>query len=75
MDTTKPDRVAVVKVKDLAPETFLVLTGRSRPFTTGYLWTTSLELTERELRDELAQTGRSIAESDALVIKARANPV
>jgi hypothetical protein len=75
MDGAQYDRFVVLKLKGVEPEVFLLLMGRFRPVETGCLWATSLELNEGELRDELAQMGRSITESDALVTKARANPV
>jgi hypothetical protein len=75
VDGATSDRFVVLKLKGVEPEMFLLLIGRSRAGETGFFWTTSLELAERELRDELAQMGRSITESDVLVAKARANPV
>jgi hypothetical protein len=74
LDLPKYDRVTVVKIKDLDPEVFLILSGKRR-HSTGFLWTASLELTESELRDELARLGKSIDETDALIKKARDNPV
>jgi hypothetical protein len=74
MDSTKRDRFAVVRIRDIDPEVFLVLLGKPR-HSTGFLWTSSLELTEPELRDELARLGKSIDETDALIKKARDNPV
>ena len=68
------DRVAVVRIKDLAPEVFLILFGKPR-HASGFVWSASLELTESELRDELAQMGNSIEMSDAVIKQARANPV
>jgi hypothetical protein len=74
MDSTKRDRFVVVRIRDIDPEVFLVLLGKPR-HSTGFLWTSSLELAEPELRDELARLGKSIDETDALIKKARDNPV
>jgi hypothetical protein len=74
MDIAEADRVAVVKVKDLFPDVFLILLGKRR-HPSGFVWTASLEFSESQLRDELAQLGNSIEKSDALIKQARANPV
>ena len=74
MDISKSDRIAVVKIRDVTPETFLILAAKVR-HPSGFVWSASLELTESELRDELAQTGNSIEISDAVIKQARANPV
>jgi hypothetical protein len=74
MDIASSDRIAVIKIKDLSPEVFLILLGKRR-HPSGFVWTASLELTESELRDELAQMGSSIEKTDVLINQARANPV
>jgi hypothetical protein len=74
MMDAKRERFVVVGIRDLNSEVFLILIGKPR-HSTGFLWTASLELTEPELRDELARLGKSIDETDALIKKARENPV
>ena len=74
MDIASSDRIAVIRLKGLTPEVFLILVGKRR-HPSGFVWTASLELSESEVRDELARIGNSIEKSDSVIEQARANPM
>jgi len=67
------DRYGVIKVKDSDPEKFLIAWLDSRLPKGSFMKTTDA-LTEEQLRSELQKMGRTKAEADSLIERARANP-
>jgi hypothetical protein len=67
------DRYGVIKVKNSDPEQFLI-GWLSSDLPKGCFMKTSGSLTEVQLRTELKKMGRTNAEADSLIERARANP-
>jgi hypothetical protein len=67
------DRYGVIKVKNSDPEQFLIAWLDSA-LPKGSFLKTSGSLREVQLRTELKKMGRTNAEADSLIEKARANP-
>lgn len=67
------DRYAVVKVAGAEPEVFWVIWFDSKMPATSFM-ETSQNLTEGEVRSELAKMGRAESEIDSLVRQAREDP-
>ncbi len=67
------DRYGVVKVKGADPEVFWIIWVDSA-LPKGSFMKTTQDLTEGELRTELAKMGRTEAEINSLIQQARKNP-
>jgi hypothetical protein len=68
------DHYAVLKIIGSQPEAFCIAFV-SPGLPPGSFMKTSGDLTEKTLRSELEKMGRTKAESDSLIQKARDNPV
>jgi hypothetical protein len=68
------DRWGVIKIKGMKPERFIIA-GLDLNFPQGKpFMKTSVELSEEELRKELASRGMPRAEIESAIKKARENP-
>jgi len=67
------DRYAVVKIRGKDPEVFWIVWLDSQLPPKGFM-KTSQDMSEAELRAELAKMGRTEVEIDSLIQQARENP-
>ena len=68
------DRYAVVKVKGADPEVFWIIWTNSQEHS-NFIWKTSQNLTESEVRAELKAMGQPESEISSLIKRARENSV
>ena len=66
---------AVVNIKGADPEAFMIFFTNSHHPKPGFLWTSSRDLTEGELRDALATMGHTEARINRLIKRPRENPM